>query len=194
MKRIHGSQHACTGSSAAGERLTPRISRKPPRIAWFRGMHTKLCTCTVHCAAGDPMRSLLLTNVGNANHRSCSTPPRLGPGPPRHAGRAHASPLSRRQASAGRRPLEADAGGPNVGSPKRPCSAPRPPARGLTASAPPPTARPNDSAALAGPARAAGGREMRSGTRPTARRADGGTVAAGGGRDPCRPASEDAGF
>jgi class 3 adenylate cyclase len=40
----------------------------------------------------------------------------------------------------------------------RPCSAPRPPARGLTASAPPPAARPNDRVALAGPARAAGGR------------------------------------
>ena len=56
--------------------------------------------------------------------------------------------------------------------------APRPvsPARGLTASAPPPAARPNDSAALAGPARAAGGREMRPGTRPTGpagRRGDG---------------------
>jgi hypothetical protein len=39
----------------------------------------------------------------HANHLSCSIPPRLVPGPPRHAGRAHASTLSRRQASAGRR-------------------------------------------------------------------------------------------
>ena len=37
----------------------------------------------------------------------------------------------------------------------RPCSAPRPPARGLAAAAPPPVAHPNDGAALADPARAA---------------------------------------
>jgi hypothetical protein len=53
---------------------------------------------------------------GHANHRSCSTPPRLVPGPPRHAARAHASTPSSRQASGGRRPTP-EGRTPHVGLP-----------------------------------------------------------------------------